>query len=224
MKKEIKLPKLKKLKIRGYRNLTKINGKIVNASISKEANGKYYVSVLYKIENNRYIKKYEKRIQRKQKELSRKEKGSKNYYKCKQKINVLYTKLKNARKYYLHKVTKEITDRYDIIISEALKTKQMIERKKLSKEITDASFFEIIRPKNNKSEEKGKKFYQINEYYASSQICSRCENEDKKYKDLKEREYRCNVCHNKEDRDVNASINIMFEGLRLYIKEAFSIV
>ena len=37
-------------------------------------------------------------------------------------------------------------------------------------------------------------------------------------------EYRCNVCHNKEDRDVNASINIMFEGLRLYIKEAFSIV
>ena len=156
--------------------------------------------------------------------LSRKEKGSKNYYKCKQKINVLYTKLKNARKYYLHKVTKEITDRYDIIISEAFKTKQMIERKKLSKEITDASFFEIIRPKNNKSEEKGKKFYQINEYYDSSQICSRCENEDKKYKDLKEREYRCNVCHNKEDRDVNASINIMFEGLRLYIKEAFSIV
>ena len=255
MKKEIKLPKLKKVKIRGYRNLTKINGKIVNASISKEANGKYYVSVLYKIEecknnkipdsivgidigikslvtlsdgtkieNNRYIEKYEKRIQRKQKELSRKEKGSKNYYKCKQKINVLYTKLKNARKYYLHKVTKEITDRYDIIISETLKTKQMIERKKLSKEITDASFFEIIRPKNNKSEEKGKKFYQINEYYASSQICSRCENEDKKYKDLKERAYRCNVCHNKEDRDVIESINIMFEGLRLYIKEAFSIV
>ena len=77
--------------------------------------------------------------------------------KCKQKINVLYTKLKNARKYYLHKATKEITDRYDIIISETLKTKQMIERKKLSKEITDASFFEIIRPKNNKSEEKGKR-------------------------------------------------------------------
>ena len=144
--------------------------------------------------------------------------------KCKQKINVLCTKLKNARKYYLHKATKEITDRYDIIISETLKTKQMIERKKLSKEITDASFFEIIRQINYKSEEKGKKFYQINEYYASSQICSRCENKDKKYKDLKEREYRCNVCHNKEDRDVNASINIMFEGLRLYIKEAFSIV
>ena len=47
---------------------------------------------------------------------------------------------------------------------------------------------------------------------------------DKKYKDLKEREYRCNVCNNKEDRDVNASINIMFEGLKLYMKEVFSIV
>ena len=137
---------------------------------------------------------------------------------------MLYTKLKNARKYYLHKVTKEITDRYDIITSETLKTKQMIERKKLSKEITDASFFEIIRQIKYKSEEKGKKFYQINEYYASSQICSRCENKDKKYKDLKEREYRCNVCNNKEDRDVNASINIMFEGLKLYMKETHSLV
>ena len=47
---------------------------------------------------------------------------------------------------------------------------------------------------------------------------------DKKYKDLKEREHRCNVCNNKEDRDVNASINIMFEGLKLYMKEVFSIV
>ena len=47
---------------------------------------------------------------------------------------------------------------------------------------------------------------------------------DKKYKDLKEREYRCNVCNNKEDRDVNASINIMFEGLKLYMKETHSLV
>ncbi|MGN0993050.1 MAG: zinc ribbon domain-containing protein [Bacilli bacterium] len=33
----------------------------------------------------------------------------------------------------------------------------------------------------------------------------------KKYKDLKEREYRCNVCNNKEDRDINASIKVIYE-------------
>ena len=253
--KEIKLAKLKKIKIKGYRKLTNIKGKIINASISKEENGKYYVSVLYEIkeekqkerpknivgidigikkqitlsdgkeyENNRYIEKYEKRIKKVQKELSKKEKGSNNYYKCKKKLNILYTKLKNARKYYLHKITKEITEENDIIVCETLKTKEMIEKKELSKGITDATFSEIMRQIKYKALEKGKYFYQINTYYASSQICSVCENKDRKYKDIKEREYKCSVCENKQSRDINASINIMYEGMKLYIKEKYSLV
>ena len=253
--KEIKLPKLKKIKIRGYRNLTNINGKIINASISREENGKYYVSVLYdtkeenqkerpknivgidigikkqltlsdgkEYENNRYIEKYEKRIKKVQKELSKKEKGSNNYYKCKKKLNILYTKLKNARKYYLHEITKEITEENDIIVCETLKTKEMIEKKELSKKIVDATFSEIIRQIKYKALEKGKYFYQINPYYASSQICSVCENKDKKYKDIREREYKCSVCENKQSRDINASINIMYEGMKLYMKEKYSLV
>ena len=47
--KQIKLPKLNWVKIRGYRNTNNINGKIKNATISREPNGKYYVSVLYEI-------------------------------------------------------------------------------------------------------------------------------------------------------------------------------
>jgi len=255
IKKEIKLPKLKRVKIRGYRNLTNINGKIINATISKEANGKYYVSVLYDIEkvttkenrntiigidigiknlvtlsdgtlykNNKYIEKYEKRIKRMQRSLSRKEKGSNNYIKCKKKINILYTKLKNARKFYIHKITKEITDNYDIITSETLSSKQMIEEKKISKQITDATFSEIIRQIKYKCEEKGKYFYQISKYYASSQICSKCDEQDRKYKKLSERDYKCSICNNNIDRDLNASINIMYEGMKLYIKEKYSLV
>lgn len=45
----IKLPKLKKMKIRGYRNTKSINGRILNATVSKEPTGKYYVSVLYEM-------------------------------------------------------------------------------------------------------------------------------------------------------------------------------
>ena len=249
---QIKLPKLKWIDIRGYRNTFSINGIIKNATISKEPNGKYYVSVLYEIpdidiiirprtivgidigikklltlsdgtnyDNNKYIEKYQKRIKRKQRELSRKVKGSNNYYKCKKKLAILYSKLANSRKYYVHKITKNITDEYDIITCEKLTTKEMIikgKENKLSTKINDATFSEIIRQLSYKVKFKGKNFYQINTYYPSSQICSRCDNQDKKYKDLNEREYKCIKCGQMLDRDFNASINIMFEGLKLYME------
>ena len=249
---QIKLPKLKWVKVRGYRNKDNINGKIKSATISREPNGKYYVSVLYEMydilleikpstivgidlgvkklltlsdgttyDNNKYIDKYEKRIKRKQRELSRKEKGSKNYYKCKKELAILYSKLSNARKHYIHKITKDITDEYDIITCEKLKTKEMIIKgkdSKLSSKINDATFSEIVRQLQYKSKYKGKEFYQINTYYPSSQICSRCDNQDRRYKNLTRREYKCTKCNQELDRDLNASINIMFEGLKLYMK------
>ena len=250
--KKIKLPKLKWVKIKGYRNLKVIIGRIMNATISKEPNGKYYVSILYEtpdisyhiipkkivgldlgvkklitlsdgceFENNKYISKYEKRIKRIQRELSRKIKKSKNYYKCKQRLAILYSKLKNARNYYIHALTKIITDDFDIIVTEKLQTKNMLEKKVLSKNIADASFYEIIRQLQYKSKFKGKYFYQIDTYYPSSQTCSVCGNVDKKYKNLNERMYYCTNCHNELDRDLNASINIMFEGLKLHMKYNF---
>ena len=249
---QIKLPKLKWVKIREYRNIDNINGKIKSATISRESNGKYYVSVLYEMydkipvinhrtivgidlgikklltlsdgtvyDNNKYIDKYTKRIKRKQRELSRKEKGSKNYYKCKKELAILHSKLANARKFYTHKITKDITDKYDIITCEQLKTKEMIIKgkdNKLSSKINDATFSEIIRQFQYKARYKGKFFYQINTYYPSSQICSRCSTQDKRYKNLTRREYKCLKCNQEIDRDLNASINIMFEGLKLYMK------
>lgn len=252
-KRQVKLPKLKWIKVRGYRRLEKINGRIVNATISREINGKYYISLLYSIpeiklvvtpnsivgidigikklltlsdgttyENNKYILKYEKRIKRFQKALARKVPKSNNYFKCKEKLRRLYSKLKNARKYYLHQITKEITDKYDIIVCETLKTKKLIMKKQISKSITDASFYEILRQLQYKSKFKNKYFYQVDTYYPSSQECSVCSSLDKKYKNLNERIYNCSICKNEIDRDLNASINIMFKGLKKYMKEVLS--
>ena len=246
----LKLPKIKWISIRGYRKLKKLDGRIMNATVSREPNGKYYVSIVvelpgleYKIrpdsivgidlgikklltlsdgieiENNKYIEKYEKRIKRMQRALSRKRTGSKNYYKCKQKIAILYSKLKNARNYYLHKITKNITDNYDIITCEKLNTKKMLSNHNLSKRIMDASLSEIIRQLQYKSKWKGKYFYQVDTYYPSSQICSVCNHKDSKYKDIKERIYCCSNCNSILDRDLNASINIMFEGIKLYMND-----
>ena len=88
----------------------------------------------------------------------------------------------------------------------------------LSTKINDATFSEIIRQLSYKAKFKGKNFYQINTYYPSSQICSKCDNQDKKYKNLNEMEYKCTKCGMELDRDFNASINIMFEGIKLYME------
>ena len=100
----------------------------------------------------------------------------------------------------------------------------MVMKKELSKKLTDASFYEIIRQLEYKSKFKGKQFYQIDTYFPSSQTCSVCNTVDKKYKDLKERNYICTNCHNELDRDVNASVNIMFEGLKLFMNKNYNLV
>ncbi len=241
--KTITLPKLKDIKIRGYRKTKEIKGRKINATISKEIN-RYYVSVLYeedleekniipktivgidlgvkdlvitsfgeKYENKKYINKYENKIKNLQKWLSKKEKGSKNYYKVKNKIKETYKKLKNARKYIIHKITKEIVNSNDLIITENLQTKKLIEKKKMSKYIADASLSEIIRQLEYKSKWQNKHFYQINTYYSSSQICSHCNAKNKEMKDLSKRKWTCSKCNNENDRDINAAINIMWEGL-----------
>ena len=249
--KRVKLPKLKWIDIRGYRNIKSVSGKIINATISRDKNGKYYVSIVFDMidinnkdfiprnivgidlgikklltlsdgityENNKYIEKYEKRIKRLQRELSRKIKRSNNYNKCKKKLAILHSKLKNARKYYIHNITKKITDEYDIVTCEKLTVQKMLSNKELSKKISDSSFYEIIRQLEYKSKNKGKLFYQIDTYYPSSQKCHICGNIDKKYKNLIERVYKCSKCQNEIDRDLNASINIMYEGVKLYMKK-----
>lgn len=95
----------------------------------------------------------------------------------------------------------------------------MVKNHHLSKALTDASLSEITRQLEYKSKWKNKKMYKIDTYYPSSQICSKCGNKNEKVKNLQIREYECERCKNYLDRDINASINIMFEGLKMYMKE-----
>ena len=248
--KTITLPKLKNMKIRGYRKINKINGKIINATVSRELDDTYYVSVVVeediinykfmpttivgldlgikdlvitsnyqKYKNEKIIEKYEKRIKQKQKRLAKKERGSHNYYKLKREIARIYKKIKNARKYLIHHITKDITDNNDIIVCETLKVKNMVKNHHLAKVIEDASFSEIIRQLEYKTKWKGKKLYKIDTFYPSSQICSHCGYKNTLLKDLSIREYNCPNCNYELDRDYNASVNIMFEGLKLYMNE-----
>ena len=246
----IKLPKLKEVSIKGYRDLEYLPGRIINATIEQASTLKYYVSVLVeeddvytklkprkiigidlgikdivitsdneKIGNPRLIEKYEKRIKRCARELSRRVKGSNNYNKTKKKLAVLHQKLKNARRYFIHQITKKLVIENDIIVTESLKLKDMIEEKRLSKQLTNVSLGDLCRVLEYKAKIYGKKYIKIDSYYPSSQECSRCGYKNEKVKDLSVRSWICPECGSYHDRDYNASYNIMFEGLKKYMME-----
>ena len=94
----------------------------------------------------------------------------------------------------------------------------MVQNKRISKKIYDASWNELLRQLEYKTKWKGKYMYKIDTYYPSSQICNRCGYKEKKVKDLNIRKWECPRCKNKNLRDINASINIMFEGIKKYMK------
>ena len=172
-----------------------------------------------KIGNPRLIEKYEKRIKRCARELSRRVKGSNNYNKTKKKLAVLHQKLKNARRHFIHQITKKLVIENDIIVTESLKLQDMIEEKRLSKQLTNVSLGELCRVLEYKAKIYGKKYIKIDSYYPSSQECSRCGYKNEKVKDLSVRSWICPECGSYHDRDYNASYNIMFEGLKKYMME-----
>jgi len=93
----------------------------------------------------------------------------------------------------------------------------MVQNSKLSKKIYDASWYGLIRQLQYKSKWNGKICYEIDTYYPSSQECNRCGSINKEVKDLKVRGWECTKCKNDNDRDINASINIMWEGIKAYM-------
>ena len=246
-KRIITLPKLKEVKFRGYRTTKEIVGKIKSATISKDAN-KYFVSVLVevpfintslkptsivgldlgikdfivtsngeKIKNEVKIK--EKRLKGLQKWLSRCKPGSKNRYKVKLKIQRLYLKIRNARKHMIYKLANKILKENDIVSIETLDVKSMYQVHKIAKHLKNLPIREFIRVLKYKSNWLGKKIIEINKYYPSSQSCNRCGFKNEEVKNLSVRKWTCPECGLIHDRDINASVNIMFEGLKIYMKD-----
>ena len=163
--------------------------------------------------NNRYTKKYECRLAKAQRHLSRKKKGSKGFENQKLKVARLYEKISNSRADYLHKCSISLIRRYDTICIEDLNVKGIVKNHRLAKSVTDASWGKFVYMLTYKAEWNDKNVVKIDRFYPSSQTCHVCGYVNKDTKDLSVREWECPVCHAHHDRDVNAAINILRFGL-----------
>ena len=177
-----------------------------------------------KIDNNRFTSKMEKKLKREQRKLSKrallaKNKGiplyeAKNYQKQKRKVARLHEKVMNQRTDFLNKLSTEIIKNHDIICIEDLNVKGMLRNHKLARSISDVSWSSFVAKLQYKADWYGREIIKVDQWFPSSQICSECGHKDGK-KSLDIREWTCPICDTHHDRDINASINILTEGLRI---------
>ena len=245
----VKVPKLGSIKFRNYNKIDWTKVHIYNITIKKTPSNKYFASLCVEIEepkyiepkfdvcgfdlglkdfaifdsgevieNPKYYRKTENKVKKTQRILDKCEKFSKNYKKVQLKLAKLHEKIKNQRKDFQHKLSRRIVNENQVIVSEDLNVKGMLKNHKLAKSIADASFRSFCNMIAYKANEQHRQYIKIGTFYPSSKLCHCC---GFKYKGLKleERFWTCPECGTYLDRDENAAVNILQEGLKILSRD-----
>ena len=154
------------------------------------------------------------RIKKLQKQLSRKEKGSKNRNKSRIKLAKLYEHINNKKQYYLHSVSNSLIDENQIICMEDLNVKGMVKNHNLAESISEMNFGEFRRMLEYKAKWYNRRIIFVDRFYPSSKTCHHCGYVNKQLK-LSDRQWICPHCGQTISRDHNAALNILDEGLRI---------
>ena len=238
----IKIPKVGYIRFKG---LKPFDGHILNATISKSASGKFYISLCVETEdvrlsnsggmvgldvgikefytdsngntvaNPKTYHKHEKKLIREQRRLSRKQKGSNNRNKQRIRLAVQHEKIANIRSDFLHKQTHILASENQVVCIEDLNVKGMLRNHRLAKAISDVSWSEFFRQLEYKTAERGGIVVKVPTFYPSSQICSACGYQNPLIKNLAVRDWVCPECGAHHDRDGNAATNILSKGLEI---------
>ena len=238
----LKLPKLGLVRFAKSRE---VDGRIISATVSRKPSGKFFVSILAETEvselpktgsacgvdvglkdfavvsdgsghtNPRFFRSLEAKLAKEQRILSKRVKFSNNWYKQKLKVARVHESIANKRADYLHKLSTDIVKNHDIIGMEDLQVSDMLKNKRLSKAISEVSWSQFKELLEYKAVWYGKKLITVSRTFASSQLCSACNYQNKVVKNLSVRTWTCPSCNAVHDRDINASINLRNEAIRL---------
>lgn len=169
-----------------------------------------------KYDNPKYLNHSLNKLAKLQRNLARKTSGGANWNKARLKLARQYERISNQRKDFLQKLTTELVRNYDVICIEDLNIQSMIDNGStiMCRNISDVSWYEFKRELQYKADWHDKKIILVDRYFASSQICHCCGHKFPITKDLSVRTWECPNCGITLDRDVNAAINILNEGLK----------
>ena len=238
---KIRLPRIGKIRIKERRS-SYCKGKILSVTVKQRAN-RWFVSIAVEEEianptlqqgpkvgvdlgiktlatlsdgtmflNPRALGKRHRKLKRLSRSLSRKKKGSKNREKARHRLAKFYLKTFNIRQDTLHKLTTYLAKSHSTIVIEDLHVSGMMTNRQLARAISDVGMFEFRRQLEYKSQWYGSNLVIAPRSYPSSKKCSNCGHKKKELA-LSEREYVCEACGIRIDRDLNAARNLVAVSL-----------
>ena len=238
----IKLSKVGLVKVVLHRP---VEGKVKSVTVSREPSGKYFVSILCEVEipevpicgppigidlglkhfavfsneeppelTHKHLQASERKLAQLQRKLARQKQGSIRYAKTKQRIARLHEHIANQRRDFQHKLSAYLTWRYGFIAFETLNIRGMVKNHTLAKAVSNAAWAQFVAMCEYKGDWYGCEVVRIDQWYPSTRLCRVCDRTTP-FLTLSDREWVCPNCATVHDRDRNAALNILDEGLRI---------
>ena len=236
----VSVPKVGLVKARLHREM---EGTIKSATIKQEPNGHWYITFVShlelpdieyvcdtpvgidvglesfltldngeKVKPPKFYRKAERKLKRLQRQLSRCQKTSRNRIKAKKRVAIFHAKVRNKRNDWLHKISFKLITRYDTLCVENLNLKGLV-KTKLAKSFSDAALGAFFRMLDYKAQWSHCRIVKVDRFFPSSKRCHQCHH--KQHLELSDRQWTCEGCGVQHDRDHNAAINLLLEGMRI---------